>query len=332
MRGGGQLGAAHLGQNVATPDAAKGRPGIHHPPIESTAVNAEASPENSVESAPETVLEPRAETLPTLDTASSDARMRVISANLNGIRSAARKGFFEWFGQQGADFVCVQELKAHQDDMTPEFLAPHGFTGYFQHASKKGYSGAGLYSRHEPDTFIIGFGCEEFDNEGRYVEARFGKLSVISVYVPSGSSSPERQLAKYRFMDVFMPHLAGLVQDGREVILCGDINIAHKEIDIRNWKGNLKNSGFLPEERAWLSRLFDEVGYVDVFRRLDPRPDQYTWWSQRGQAYAKNVGWRIDYQLATPAMAERARGVSIFKDIKFSDHAPLTIDYEYSLR
>ena len=178
---------------------------------------------------------------------------RVITANLNGIRSAAKKGFFDWFGEQEADVVCVQEIKCSQDDMTPEFLAPHGFTGYFQHAVKKGYSGAGVYTRHEPDEVVIGFGSEEFDPEGRYVEARFGKLSVVSVYVPSGSSGDDRQQAKYRFMDEFMPHLAELAKE-REVILCGDVNIVHKEIDIKNWKSNQKNSGCLPEEREWLTQ------------------------------------------------------------------------------
>ena len=257
--------------------------------------------------------------------------LRVISANLNGIRSAAKKGFFTWFGEQKADIVCVQELKAALDDMTPEFLAPHGFKGYFQHAQKKGYSGAGLYARHEPDEFIIGFGSEEFDPEGRYVEVRYGKLSIVSVYVPSGSSSDDRQQAKFRFMAAFLPHLVALRQK-REVILCGDVNIVHKEIDIKNWKSNQKNSGCLPEERAWLTHLFDEIGYVDVFRTLDQRPEQYTWWSNRGQAYAKNVGWRIDYQIATPGIAAKARSTSIFRDIKFSDHAPLTIDYEHSIK
>lgn len=256
--------------------------------------------------------------------------LRIININLNGIRSAAKKGFFAWLSKQNADIVCVQELKAQQDDMTPEFLAPHGYTGYFQHAHKKGYSGAGLYTRYPPDQYRLGFNNDEFDAEGRYVEVRYGKLSIVSVYLPSGSSSDQRQQAKYRFMDAFMPHLVRLKQT-REVILCGDINIAHQAIDLKNWKGNLKNAGFLPEERAWLTTLFDQIGYVDVFRAFDPRPDQYTWWSQRGQAYAKNVGWRIDYQIATPNMAALAANASIFKDIKFSDHAPLTIDYNYSL-
>lgn len=259
--------------------------------------------------------------------------LRIITANLNGIRSASQKGFFDWLAQQNADILCVQELKAQAADMTEIFLQPCGFQGVFHYAEKKGYSGAGLYTRHAPDTVQIGLGCEEFDREGRYVEARFGKLSVISVYVPSGSSSEERQQAKFRFLDVFLPHLSTLVADGREVVLCGDINIAHQAIDLKNWKGNQKNSGFLPEERAWMSQLFDTVGYRDVFRHLHPvgSPDaeQYTWWSNRGQAYAKNVGWRIDYHLATPAITATAQRAAIYKDQKFSDHAPLTIDYAW---
>jgi len=159
------------------------------------------------------------------------------------------------------------------------------------------------------------------------VQCDFGRLSVISLYCPSGSSSEERQLAKFRFMEVFLPHLMQLKACGREVVICGDWNIAHKEIDLKNWKGNLKNSGFLPEERAWLSRIFDEIGLVDAFRRVEPGADQYTWWSNRGQAWAKNVGWRIDYHITTPGLAELARAVAIYKEQRFSDHAPLTIEY-----
>ncbi|MGO4304555.1 exodeoxyribonuclease III [Cupriavidus sp. RAF12] len=257
--------------------------------------------------------------------------LRIISANLNGIRSASKKGFFEWMGKQEADMVCVQELKAQEADMTEAFLAPHGYHGFFHYAEKKGYSGVGLYTRHKPERVITGFGNPEFDAEGRYVEVQYPHLAVISVYVPSGSSSEERQLAKFRFMEAFLPHLLQLRASGREVVLCGDVNIAHKEIDIKNWKGNLKNSGFLPEERAWVGELFDRHGYVDVFRKLDPRPEQYTWWSNRGQAYAKNVGWRIDYHLATATIAATAKACSIYKDEKFSDHAPLSIDYDFPL-
>jgi exodeoxyribonuclease-3 len=255
--------------------------------------------------------------------------LKIISANLNGVRSAAKKGFFNWMSGQDADYVCVQELKAQHADMTPEFLTPEGYYGYFHYAEKKGYSGAGVYCRTEPDAVQIGFGNDEFDAEGRYVQCDFANLSVISVYCPSGSSSPERQLAKFRFMEVFLPHLQLLKALGREIVICGDWNIAHKEIDLRNWKSNQKNSGFLPEERAWLSRVFDEVELIDVFRQVDVRPDQYTWWSNRGQAWAKNVGWRIDYQIATPGIAAKAQTASIYKDERFSDHAPLTIEYDY---
>ena len=257
--------------------------------------------------------------------------LRIITLNLNGVRSAARKGFLEWLARSGADVVCVQELKAHAADMAADLLAPAGFRGYFHHAEKKGYSGVGLYSRHEPTKVIEGMGIADIDSEGRYLRTDFGKLSVISVYLPSGSSSEERQHVKFAFMEHFFPHLKKLKDSGREIVLCGDWNIAHKEIDLKNWRGDRKNSGFLPEEREWLTRVFDELGWVDVFRRIDPRPEQYTWWSNRGQAWAKNVGWRIDYHIATPGMAAAAKRVAIYKDERFSDHAPLTIDYDYKL-
>lgn len=259
--------------------------------------------------------------------------LKIVSANLNGIRSAAKKGFFDWMGKESADFVCVQELKAQAADMTPEFLTPHGYHGHFHYAEKKGYSGVGLYAKRMPDKVQIGFGCEEFDAEGRYVQCDFGKLSVVSVYCPSGSSSEERQQAKFRFMDVFLPHLQQLRASGQEVVLCGDWNIAHKEIDLKNWKSNQKNSGFLPEERAWLTKVFDEVGWVDVYRRLHPETtsEAYTWWSNRGQAWANNVGWRIDYHIATSGLAETARAASIWKTERYSDHAPLTVEYAWGI-
>jgi exodeoxyribonuclease-3 len=253
---------------------------------------------------------------------------KIISANLNGIRSAHKKGFFNWMATQTADFICVQELKAQHEDMTEEFLKPGGYHGHFHYAEKKGYSGTGVYSKKKPDKVRTGFGSPEFDAEGRYVRCDFGKLSIISVYCPSGSSSPERQEAKFRFMELFLPHLLELRAEGQEVVICGDWNIAHNEIDLKNWKGNKKNSGFLPEERAWLTKIFDEVGFVDVHRTLDKREEQYTWWSNRGQAYAKNVGWRIDYHVATPGIAAKAHTVSVYKDERFSDHAPLIIEYK----
>jgi len=258
--------------------------------------------------------------------------LRVISANLNGIRSAANKGFYPWLAAQNADFVCLQELKAQAPDMTLEMLNPPGLFGYFHYAEKKGYSGVGVYARQQPLQVIEGLGVAEIDCEGRYLELVYEKLSVISVYLPSGSSGEHRQSAKFAFMEHFFKHLTDLVKCGREVILCGDWNIAHAEIDLKNWKGNLKNSGFLPEERAWLTRVFGELGWIDVYRRLHPEAtgEGYTWWSNRGQAWAKNVGWRIDYQIATPAIGAAAVAASIYKEQRFSDHAPLTIDYEWS--
>jgi exodeoxyribonuclease-3 len=257
--------------------------------------------------------------------------VRVITLNVNGIRSAARKGLYRWLAAQKPDVVCLQEIKAHDADLDATMRAPRGLCGNFSHADKKGYAGVALYSRVRPDAVREGFGVKEFDDEGRYLEARFGKLSVVSLYLPSGSSGPHRQASKFRFLDAFLPHLKKLRKSGREVILCGDWNIAHKEIDLRNWRSNQKNSGFLPEERAWLTRVFDEAGFVDVFRRLNQKPEQYTWWSNRGRAWAKNVGWRIDYQVATPGIAARAVKESIYKRRRFSDHAPLTIDYDWPL-
>ncbi len=255
--------------------------------------------------------------------------MRVISLNLNGIRSAVSKGLLPWLAAQQADIICVQELKAQAADMTPEMLAPDGYTGYFHYAEKKGYSGVGIYCRRKPDAIVEGLGIPEFDSEGRYLEAQFGNLSIVSVYLPSGSSGEERQAVKFKFMAAFLPHLQALRASGREVLLCGDWNIAHTEKDLKNWRGNKKNSGFLPEEREWLTQVFDEVGFVDVFRRLHPEleDEAYTWWSNRGQAWAKNVGWRIDYHIATPGFAAKAESASVYKEQRFSDHAPLTVDY-----
>ena len=257
---------------------------------------------------------------------------KLTSLNLNGIRSATSKGLVPWLDKHRPDCICVQEVKAQWDDVQGRFETLAGLKGHFQFAEKKGYSGVGVYSRHEPSDVVIGFGSTEFDAEGRYVELRFDtpktKLSIISAYFPSGSSGEDRQQAKFRFLAEFYPHLAALRAE-REYILCGDVNIAHKEIDLKNWKSNQKNSGFLPEERAWMTRLLDDAGLVDVYRKLQPHTTDtaYTWWSQRGQAYAKNVGWRLDYHLATPGVAAFARHEAIYKDEKFSDHAPLTVEY-----
>lgn len=254
--------------------------------------------------------------------------LRIISANVNGIRSATTKGFLDWLNVIDADIVCLQELKAHATDLTTAMQNPAGMRGYFHHAEKKGYSGVGIYTKKEPDELIIGLGHPEFDREGRYIEARFNHLTVISLYLPSGSSSEERQQVKFAFMEYFLPHLDMLLKRGDQIIICGDWNIAHKEIDLKNWKGNVKNSGFLPEERAWLTDVFG-AGWIDVYRQLHSDIPGYTWWSNRGQAYAKDVGWRIDYQIATPTIARTATAAHVYKEQKFSDHAPLVIDYHY---
>ena len=257
--------------------------------------------------------------------------LRVITLNVNGVRSAAKKGLFRWLAAQRADVVCLQEMKCQEIDLDARLHGLKAFETCHAFAEKKGYSGVALYSRRAPDEVKRGFDSREFDAEGRYVEARFDRLCVVSLYLPSGSAGPHRQKSKFRFLKGFLKHLAGLRSRGHDIILCGDWNIAHQEIDLRNWKANQKNSGFLPQERAWLSGVFDTLGFVDVFRRLNQKPDQYTWWSNRGQAWAKNVGWRIDYQIATPGIAATARRESIYKAKRFSDHAPLTIDYDYPL-
>jgi exodeoxyribonuclease-3 len=254
--------------------------------------------------------------------------MRIISVNVNGIRAAARKGFFQWLEQQDADVVCIQETKAQEHQLEDEMFRPAGYHHYYHDAEKKGYSGVAIYSRQQPDRVRVGLGWEDFDSEGRYLQIDLGKLSVVSLYMPSGSSKDERQAFKFDIMERLMPVLQKYRRQQREYIICGDWNIAHKKIDIKNWRGNQKNSGFLPEERAWMDELFGPVGFVDAFRVVNAEEAQYTWWSNRGQAWANNVGWRIDYQVATPALQDRIRAVDIYKEQRFSDHAPLIIDYD----
>ena len=257
--------------------------------------------------------------------------MRIISVNVNGIRAAHRKNFFTWLQKQDADIVCIQETKAQVDQLTDEIIKPKGYFSYFNSAVKKGYSGVAIYSQIEPDKIIGKIGWKDADIEGRFIQANFGKLSVISLYLPSGSSSEERQAIKFDFLERFTPVLKKMRRQKREYIICGDWNIAHKKIDIKNWKGNQKNSGFLPEEREWMYSLFDDIVMVDAFRVVNQQEEQYTWWSNRGQAWAKNVGWRIDYQVVTPGLKNKIKTASIYKDERFSDHAPLIVDYSIGL-
>lgn len=254
--------------------------------------------------------------------------MKIVSVNVNGIRAAGRKGFYDWMAKERPDVVCMQELKAQSDQITDALYHPEGYHTYFHSAEKKGYSGVGMYSLVEPENIQVGLGWKEFDSEGRYLQLDYPGLSVVSLYMPSGSSKEERQNFKYVVMERFESVLKEMRKQDREWIICGDWNIAHKKIDIKNWRGNQKNSGFLPEERAWMDWLFGEAGFADAFREVDDREEQYTWWSNRGQAWANNTGWRIDYHVVTPGLAKKVVRADIYKDERFSDHAPLTLEYD----
>lgn len=261
--------------------------------------------------------------------------MKVITINVNGIRSAEKKGFYKWLKSQKADVVCIQETKAQEHQLDNQVYCPDGYHCYYVDAEKKGYSGVAIYSRLQPTKVVAGLGkgFEDMDAEGRFLRLDLdspatGKISVISLYLPSGSSKEERQQVKFSFMDRFTQTLKSMRRQRREFIICGDWNIVHKEIDIKNWKSNQKNSGCLPEERAWLDQVFGPIGYVDAFRVVNTKPEQYTWWSNRGQAWAKNVGWRIDYQVVTPGLKDKISAASIYKKQRFSDHAPLIMEYD----
>jgi exodeoxyribonuclease III len=257
--------------------------------------------------------------------------MRIITINLNGIRSAAQKGFFNWVVTQDADVICVQETKAHMEKCDNELFLLKEYFCHFADAEKKGYSGVGIYCKKEPEQITKQLGWDCPDREGRYIQADFGKLNIASLYMPSGTSGDDRQAIKFAFLDRYIEILKKIRRDSKPYIICGDWNIAHKQIDLKNWRSNQKHSGFLPGERAWLDCLFEEVGMVDAFRVINQEPDQYTWWSNFGRAYENNVGWRIDYQIISPSLKKKVKKVAIYKDQKFSDHAQLIIDYEIKL-
>lgn len=254
--------------------------------------------------------------------------MKIITFNANGIRSAARKDFFTWMKHQRADFVCMQETRAQMTQLHDEVFYPKSYHHYFVDAQKKGYSGVGIYCKQEPNEVINHLGYELADDEGRFIEVQYDKLSVASIYFPSGTSGDHRQTLKMEFLAEIQQWLKKQLATKRQVVVCGDVNIVHKEIDIKNWKSNQKNSGCLPEERAWLDLIFDQMGWVDAFRAVNQQPDQYTWWSNRGNAYANNVGWRIDYQIVTPNLKNKIIDAKIYKQKKFSDHAPLIMNYD----
>jgi exodeoxyribonuclease-3 len=254
--------------------------------------------------------------------------MRVITLNANGIRSAMRRGFFEWAASQEADVICLQETRAQEHQLPPEATALPGFTGYFVDSKRRGYSGVALYCRQEPVDVRRTLGWPDTDAEGRFVQAGFGAITVSSLYVPSGITGPQRQAFKMDFLERLLAVLAQMRHSGRHHIVCGDFNIAHKTIDTYSPGRNGHVSGFLPEERAWMDALVDQLGWVDAFRVVNEAPKQYTWWSNWPAAWIRNLGWRLDYQLVTPELAGCVRGASIYKEARFSDHAPLTIDYD----
>ena len=256
--------------------------------------------------------------------------MQIITLNLNGIRAANRKDFFPWLKEQNADYICLQELKAQETDLSLEMKSPFEYKGYFSFAIKKGYSGVGIYTKYKPLKVTKHLGIPELDDEGRYIELEFKNLIIISIYLPSGSSGEERQTFKYKVLDKIYKVFKDKINLGKDIIVCGDFNIAHHEKDLKNFKGNKKNSGFLPDEREWLTKLFTKGRWTDVYRILHPEEGEgsYTWWSNRGQAWLKNVGWRIDYQISNYENAIRAKKAYVYKDERFSDHAPLIIEYD----
>jgi exodeoxyribonuclease-3 len=256
--------------------------------------------------------------------------MKIMTLNINGIRAGATKGFFDYLAKESPDIVCLQEVKAQADQLTDPIFSPKGYHVHYVAAQKKGYSGVAIYSKQKPDNIITTLNHPVLDGEGRYLQFDFGNLSVVSLYLPSGTTGDERQAVKMQLLQDYLEILKKQMQSGREFIICGDVNIAHQPIDLKNWKSNQKNSGFLPEERAWLDVLFNEVGFVDAFRVINQEPEQYTWWTYRARAWENKVGWRIDYHLVTPGLKDSIQSASIYKNERFSDHAPLAIEYNFS--
>ena len=254
--------------------------------------------------------------------------MKVITINVCGIRASQKKGLFEWLKKTKADFICMQETRALEDQISDNKFSIKGYDRYMNVAEKKGYSGVAIYTKHKPMSVQKSFSKSIFEKEGRFILTEFKDFDIISVYFPSGSSSDERQLLKYKFMDLFEKYVIDKIKNKREMIICGDYNIAHTRDDIKNWQSNQKNSGFLPQEREWMTKLINKIGMRDAFREKCKKSDIYTWWSNRGNAYNNNVGWRIDYQMVTTKFSKIIKNTSVYKKTRYSDHAPLIINYD----
>lgn len=251
--------------------------------------------------------------------------MKLISYNVNGIRSALNKGMQEWLRQEQPDVLCLQETKAQPDQIDRFLFEEMGYHVLLNSAEKKGYSGTALFSKAIPDHYAIGIGVEKFDKEGRVIRADFGELTVVCVYIPSGTTGDVRQDFKMEFLDAFTAYLNGLKKERPKLLVCGDFNICHKPVDIHHPERHTKDSGFLPEERAWFDS-FVENGYIDTFREFDTSPEKYSWWSFMGGARARNAGWRIDYHVVTPNLRPHLTGASILPEVTFSDHCPVVAE------
>ena len=251
--------------------------------------------------------------------------MRIFSWNVNGLRAVVKKGFFDWLESEGPDVVCLQEIKARTEDLDEKILNPKGYHAFWNPAERKGYSGVAIFTKKKPVAVHLGLGIERFDCEGRILRIEFKDFDLFSVYFPNGTSGEERLQYKMEFYDAFLDHCEELRGQGRELVITGDVNTAHKPIDLKNPKANQKNSGFLPEERAWVDK-FIEHGYVDSFRAFNEDPDQYTWWSYRFNVRAKNVGWRIDYFFVTEGLMKKVKDSFITPEVMGSDHCPIGLD------
>ncbi|MEK6794123.1 MAG: exodeoxyribonuclease III [Spirochaetota bacterium] len=253
--------------------------------------------------------------------------MKIISWNVNGIRAAQKKGIIPWIAKVSPDILCLQETKAHPDQLTQDLKEIDGYTSYFSSAEKKGYSGVAVYTKKNPDSVDHGFGEKRFDSEGRIICARYAGFTLYNIYYPNGKASPERLKYKMEFYDAFLAHAQKRRKNGERIVVCGDVNTAHTEIDLARPKENEDSSGFLPEERAWIDKLI-AAGYIDTFRLFEKGPDHYTWWDLKTRARERNIGWRIDYFFVSEELKASVKKAFIMPDVEGSDHCPIGVEIE----